>query len=106
MGYIVFLFVAKFSKKWYISIVSKVEKILSRVLCGRADKNIAFEDLCYLLEKLGFQRRVKGDHYIYHHEGIKEIINIQPKGAGAKPYQVKQVSEIIVKNKLGEREDA
>jgi hypothetical protein len=32
-----------------------------------------------------------------------EIINIQPDGSKAKPYQVKQIREIIVKYKLEEK---
>lgn len=38
-------------------------------------------------------------------DGVDEILNLQPKGAQAKPYQVKQVRGVIVKYKLsgGER---
>jgi len=35
-------------------------------------------------------------------QNVNEIINLQPKGGQAKPYQVKQVRNIIVKYKLGE----
>ena len=41
--------------------------------------------------------RVKGDHHIYTCKGLPEIINIQPKGNMAKPYQVKQIREIILR---------
>jgi hypothetical protein len=34
-------------------------------------------------------------------EGIEEIINLQPKGAKAKAYQVRQVRQLIVKYGLG-----
>ncbi len=54
-----------------------------------------------LLIKLGFHERTKGDHYIFTKEGIEEILNLQPKGAKAKPYQVKQVRNVIVGYKLG-----
>ncbi len=40
-----------------------------------------------------------------HKEGIEEILNLQPKGANAKPYQVKQVRNLILKYKLGEGEE-
>lgn len=43
----------------------------------------------------------KGSHHIYYREDIPEIVNIQPNGSKAKPYQVKQVRQIIVKYKLG-----
>ena len=81
--------------------MSKTDKILSKVLGGKSDRNLSFSDLCYLLDRIGFEKRVKGDHYIYYHKDIKEIINIQPKGSDAKPYQVKQVRELILRNKLG-----
>jgi hypothetical protein len=53
------------------------------------------------LGHLGFEERIRGDHHIYSKEGIEEIINLQPKGAKAKPYQVKQVRFMILKYKLG-----
>src|SRR6056297_1958076 len=81
--------------------MSKADKILSKVLGGKSDRNLSFSDLCYLLDKIGFKERVKGDHHIYYHKDTKEIINIQPKGSDAKPYQVKQVRDVILKNNLG-----
>lgn len=74
-----------------------VDKILQDVMCGVKDKNIKFIDLQKLLESLGFQCRIKGDHFIYYKNGVDEIINIQPDGNKAKPYQVKQVRNIILK---------
>jgi hypothetical protein len=37
-------------------------------------------------------------------EEVEEIINLQPKGSKAKPYQVKQVRNLILKYKLGGKE--
>ena len=54
-----------------------------------------------ILYYLGFNEHIKGDHYIYTKGRIDEIINIQPKGVLAKPYQVKQVRNLILKYKLG-----
>lgn len=81
--------------------MGKYDKILLRVLRGTADKNISFDDLCYLLDYLGFQKRIKGSHHIYFKEGIEEILNLQPRDSQAKSYQVKQVRHIILKYKLG-----
>ena len=86
--------------------MGKHQKILERILEGRADYNIAFRDLCNFLEFLGFSRRIKGDHHIFSREGIVEILNLQPKGSKAKAYQVKQVRELILENRLGESDDA
>ncbi len=76
--------------------MSQREKLLFSVLSGVQDRNISFADLCSLLSYLGFDCRVKGDHFIYTKDGIDEIINIQPDHNQAKPYQVKQVREIIL----------
>jgi len=53
-----------------------------------------------VLKYLGFQERIKGSHHIFFKEGIKEILNIQPRETKAKPYQVKQVRNIILKYRL------
>ncbi|HEY5770277.1 MAG TPA: type II toxin-antitoxin system HicA family toxin [Terrimicrobium sp.] len=55
----------------------------------------------FLLDRAGFGRRAgKGSHVIFSKEGVEEIINIQPKAGKAKPYQVKQVRDIIHKYQL------
>ena len=41
--------------------------------------------------------RIRGDHYIFTRDSVEEILNLQPKGAQAKPYQVKQVRNLIHK---------
>jgi hypothetical protein len=76
-------------------------KILDKILSGLADMNIRFQDLRKLLNDFGFSERIRGDHYIFHRDGIEEIINLQPlKGGKAKAYQVKQVRKIILNYKL------
>ncbi len=75
--------------------MSKAAKTLDRILRGSADSNIRFEDICHLLENLGFSRRIKGDHHIFYHDHIPEILNLQPRKGQAKPYQVRQVRDII-----------
>lgn len=52
------------------------EKILQEVMSGTKDRNIRFTELQKLLEILGFECRIKGDHFIYYKKGIEEIINI------------------------------
>jgi predicted RNA binding protein YcfA (HicA-like mRNA interferase family) len=81
--------------------MGKFEKLVLKILQGFSDKNIDFKDLQKVLLKLGFYERIKGSHYIYTKENVEEIINIQPSNEGnAKPYQVKQVREIIIKYQL------
>ena len=73
-----------------------------RVLKGTSDAGIRFHDLCTLLRRLGFTERVKGSHHIFIRDGIDEILNVQPKGTMAKPYQVKQVRRVLVQYRLAE----
>ena len=83
--------------------LEKHEKILRSILSGTRDQNIAFSDLRSVLRDFGFECRIKGDHFIYTKPGVEEIINIQPRGNKAKPYQVKQVRNLILKYGLGDR---
>jgi len=85
--------------------MSKHEKLLIKILRGTSDKNIDFEGLRNLLLRLGFEERIKGSHHIFNKEDIEEILNLQPKSGNAKPYQIKQVRNIIVKYQLNLDED-
>jgi predicted RNA binding protein YcfA (HicA-like mRNA interferase family) len=86
--------------------VPRAERVLDRILRGTSDANVRFSDLRALLLRLGFSERVKGSHHILWKDGVDEILNIQPKGTKAKPYQVKQVRHVILKYGLGGRTDA
>ena len=77
------------------------DQVLRRVLSGTADAAIRFEDLCHLLESLGFEKRVRGSHHIFRRTGVTAKVNLQRAGAKAKPYQVKQVRAAILEAKLG-----
>lgn len=80
--------------------MSKYEKLLMKILSAASDQNVTFAELCSLLEQLGFEKRTKGGHHIYTKKGVEEIINLQPKGSKAKPYQVKQVRNLLLTNRL------
>lgn len=67
------------------------------IMSGQRDNNIRFADLQYVLQSLGFLCRIKGDHFIYYRADIPEIINIQPKGNKAKPYQIRQIRMLFTK---------
>ncbi|XDD51048.1 type II toxin-antitoxin system HicA family toxin [Leptospira sp. WS92.C1] len=82
--------------------MTKKEKFLFRILSGRNDQNINFEDLIKLLDQAGFRNRIRGDHFIFWKEGITEILNLQPVGKLAKAYQVKQVRNVLTKYNLVE----
>ncbi len=80
--------------------MARRNKTLEKVLRGTSDANIAFTDLCQLLSQLGFDERIRGSHHIFTRDGIEEILNLQPNGAQAKAYQVKQVRGVILRYRL------
>lgn len=80
--------------------MATLEKLMYSIMSGTQDRNIKFADLQKILDVLGFQCRIKGDHFIYWKYGVDEIINIQPDGNKAKPYQVKQVRNLILKYQM------
>lgn len=76
--------------------MANLDKALGRILSGRSDNNIPFDDLRNVLIRLGFSERIKGDHHIFTKAGVREILNLQPKSDGkAKSYQVKQVRDVL-----------
>ena len=85
--------------------MAKRDKLLDRILRGTSDANIPFDQLCQLLRRLGFDERIRGSHHIFTKTGVEEILNLQPKGTNAKPYQVKQVRNVILRYKLGDEND-
>ncbi len=81
--------------------MSRAKKAAARILSGTADANVSFDDLCFVLERAGFSRRPgKGSHTVFFQTGFEEILNLQPRGSQAKPYQVKQVRDLILKYQL------
>lgn len=80
--------------------MGRFEKLKQKVLDGKSDANINFEDLRNLLITLGFAERIKGSHHSYRREGIEEKPNLQRDGSKAKSYQVRQVRDILKKYDL------
>jgi hypothetical protein len=80
--------------------MSKKDRLLATILSGSSDKNVRFDDLRSLLLDLEFAERVKGSHHVFTRESVNEILNLQPRGSFAKPYQVKQVRNVIVRYRL------
>jgi predicted RNA binding protein YcfA (HicA-like mRNA interferase family) len=76
-------------------------RTLRRLLSGTSDAGLRFDDLCVLLESLGFEKRIRGSHNLFRKAGVEERIILQREGNNAKPYQVKQVRAVVLKYKLG-----
>ena len=73
------------------------DEIRQKILSGRSDANIRFDDLRLFLLHLGFAERVRGSHHIFRREGVRERVNIQSDGSHAKPYQVRQVRQTVLR---------
>lgn len=82
------------------------EKLLLLILRGTSDTNIGFDELRMLLQRLGFEERVRGSHHVFRRDGVEERINLQRQGSQAKAYQVRQVRGVILRYKLGGGDDA
>lgn len=71
-----------------------VEKALEQARAG--SKNLRFSDVTRLVEQFGFSlARVKGSHHIFSHPSIPELVNLQSVKGKCKPYQVKQLLDLI-----------
>jgi hypothetical protein len=77
--------------------MGKITRLYEHILMRRSDASVSFGTLRNLLKRMGFSERIKGDHFIFTKNGVEEILNIQPKNGKGKPYQVKQVRDIILK---------
>ena len=81
--------------------MSRRQKFLDQLLSGQSDRTLDFVTLCTLLVSLGFTQRIRGSHHISGRADVAEIINLQPAPGGTvKPYQAKQVRELVVRYRL------
>lgn len=85
--------------------MGKFEKLIIKLLRGASDTNFDFNELRNLLMRLGFEERIRSSHHVFSKVDVEEIINIQPKNGKAKPYQVKQVRNLVVKYKMNVKDD-
>ena len=76
-------------------------KLLRKALASPA--NLRFDEVCTLAVAFGFHlSRTKGSHHIFAYLSVRELVNLQNVKGKAKPYQVKQVRNVIFRYKLGE----
>ena len=83
--------------------MGKRDALLLRILSGNADANIPFSELCNLLVRLGFHERIRGNHHIFVLGNL--LLNLQSDGRHAKPYQVRQVRNLLVNYGLVPQEE-
>ena len=75
--------------------MSKKGKLYARIRNNQ--KNVRFQDFCALMVYFGFALvRISGSHHLYHHPGIKRVMNVQPKTNNlAKDYQVREFLKMV-----------
>lgn len=79
--------------------MSKRQKILKKILSG--SRNITFDDFLLVVEGFGFHlSRVNGSHHIFVHPKVRELVNLQNVNGQVKPYQVRQLMELVERYNL------
>jgi predicted RNA binding protein YcfA (HicA-like mRNA interferase family) len=79
--------------------MTKRQKTLSKTLAG--SRNVSFDEFRLLVESFGFRlSRVRGSHHVFTHPKVKELVNLQNVKGQVKPYQVKQVMELVERYSL------
>jgi predicted RNA binding protein YcfA (HicA-like mRNA interferase family) len=77
----------------------KKSKLLQKLLSG--SRNIRFSEAAECAEMFGFRlERIKGSHHIFVHPDVAELVNLQDVKGKAKPYQVKQLLQLIERYNL------
>ena len=75
------------------------KKLLQKLLSGT--KNVRFAEAVAVAEAFGFRLdRINGSHHIFEHQGISELLNLQNVKGKAKPYQIKQLLQLIETHNL------
>lgn len=79
---------------------------MERILSGRSDASIPFEQTRSLLRAMGFSERIVGSHHIFAREDVPERPNLQPTREGTlKRYQARQLRELLVRYGLDKEGD-
>ncbi|MDZ4712737.1 MAG: type II toxin-antitoxin system HicA family toxin [bacterium] len=60
--------------------MSKIDKLVEKLLLGHSDNNFDFDDLRKVILHFGFAEDIKGSHHTYRIKSHNAFINIQPSG--------------------------
>lgn len=81
----------------------KDRKLIEKLLSG--SKNVRFSEAVACARLYGFElSRINGDHQIFVHPDIPELLNLQDVDGKAKPYQIKQLLQLIERYNLKSRD--
>lgn len=77
----------------------KKQKLLQKLLSGA--KDVRFSEVVALAKAFGFQLdRINGSHHIFTHPKIPELLNLQNVKGKAKPYQIRQLLQLVERHNL------
>lgn len=76
--------------------MTKRDKDINRLLDARNDANTDFELLVRVLERLGYEVRIRGSHHAFRKPGAPVKPTLAAHGKVAAPYQVRQVRRVIL----------
>ena len=77
----------------------KKQKLLHKLLSGT--QNIRFSEVVVCAKTFGFKLdRINGSHHIFVHPETPELLNLQNVKGKAKPYQVRQLLQLIETHSL------
>lgn len=82
----------------------KKRKLLQKLISG--SKNVRFSEAVTCAESFGFHLdKISGSHHIYIHPDVPELLNLQNVKGKAKPYQIRQLLEIVERYNLQMEEE-
>jgi len=74
-------------------------KLLQKALAS--PNNLRFQEAMELAEAFGFHlSRVTGSDHIFVHPSIPELLNLQDAKGQAKPYQLRQLLQLVERHNL------
>lgn len=77
----------------------KKQKLLQKLLSGA--KDVRFSEVVALAKAFGFQLdRINGSHHMFTHPKIPELLNLQNVKGKAKPYQIRQLLQLVERHNL------
>jgi hypothetical protein len=70
-------------------------------LIEAGSRNLRFGDVLRLSLAFGFElARISGSHHILRHSAVQELLSLQNVGGRAKPYQVRQLMDLVARYSL------
>jgi hypothetical protein len=76
--------------------MSRQDKLIAGL--RNSPKDVRFEDACKIAEMLGFRcKGGQGSHHAYQRAGEPVLLNFQDRNGRIKPYQARQLLEMVDK---------